>query len=88
MAEFNKSRQQQYNPLKCEICDKKFKINITIHNGQKDQCCNSCGKVFSEAGNLKSHINSVHNGQKDHKCHSCGKSFSEAGNLKNHQFSS
>ena len=40
--------------------------------------CNSCGKSFSHAGNLKTHINSVHNGQKYHKCESCGKAFSKA----------
>ena len=46
--------------------------------------CDSCGKAFFQAGNLKIHINVVHNGQKDHKCDTCGKSFSQAGTLKKH----
>ena len=55
-----------------------------VHNGQKYHKCNSCGKAFSSAGDLKRHINSVHNGQKDHKCDSCLKTFSQSGNLKKH----
>ena len=46
--------------------------------------CQSCGKSFSEARNLKRHIHTVHEGHKDHKCKSCGKSFSQGGYLKNH----
>ena len=56
----------------------------SVHNGQKDHKCDSCGKAFSRAGHLKRHIDSVHNGQKDHKCDSCGNAFSQAGNLKTH----
>ena len=56
----------------------------SVHNGQKDHKCDSCGKSFFEAGSLKEHINSVHNGQKDYKCDSCGKAFFEAGSLKIH----
>ena len=63
-----------------------MKIHInTIHNGEKDHKCDSCGKSFTQAGCLKRHINSVHNGQKDHKCETCGKAFSEAGSLKIHR---
>ena len=32
MADLNESRQQQKNPLKCEICDKEFKSNSGIKN--------------------------------------------------------
>ena len=56
----------------------------SVHNSQKDYKCDSCGKAFSLAGDLKRHINAVHNGQKDHKCDSCGKEFSSAQNLKKH----
>ena len=34
----------------------------SVHNGQKDHKCDSCGKAFSSAGDLKKHINAVHNG--------------------------
>ena len=30
--------------------------------------CESCGKSFSHAHNLKVHINTVHKGHKDFKC--------------------
>ena len=56
----------------------------SVHNIQEDRKCDSCGKSFSQAGNLKKHINVVHNGQKDHKCNTCGRIFSQAGNLKKH----
>ena len=42
-----------------------------VHNRQKERQCDSCGKSFTIAGILKTHINSVHNGQKDHKRDSC-----------------
>ena len=45
----------------------------TIHEVRKDHKCESCGKSFSEAGNLKKHICTVHEGHKDFKCESCGK---------------
>ena len=57
-----------------------FKIRIFFAVSHFD----TCGKSFSRAGALKTHINSVHNGQKDHKCDSCGKAFSLAGDLKKH----
>ena len=32
----------------------------SIHNGQKDNKCDTCGKRFSISGYVKTHINSVH----------------------------
>ena len=51
--------------------DLKKNINA-IHNGKKYHKCESCGKLFTVAGSLRTHIKSVHNGQKDHKCNSRG----------------
>ena len=59
----------------------------SVYNGQKDHKCDSCGKAFSQAGDLKKHINAIHNGLKDHKC-DLWKAFSRAGDLKKHKFSS
>ena len=41
--------------------------------GQKDFKCESCGKSFSQTGDLKRHINTIHEGHKDYKCESCGR---------------
>ena len=57
-----------------------------VHNGKKDHNCDSCGKSFSQAEDLKRHIYSVHNGKKDYKCDSCGKEFSLTANLKKHSY--
>ena len=46
--------------------------------------CESCDKLFSQAGDLKKHIHKIHEGHKYYKCESCDKSFSRAGNLKKH----
>ena len=59
----------------------------TIHENQKDQNdskCESCGKVFSDVGDLKKHNHTVHEGHNDYKCESCGKIFSQAEDLKTH----
>ena len=56
----------------------------SVHNGQKDHKCDSCGKAFSSTGDLKKHTIAVHKGQKDHKCDFCGKLFSLSGYLKKH----
>ena len=50
----------------------------------KDQNCDYCGKSFSEAGKLKSHVKAVHEGEKDYKCDFCGKCFTQAYNLRMH----
>ena len=54
------------------------------HKGHNNLKCESCGKLFSQAGYLKKHIYIIHQGHKDHKCEYCGKSFSQAGDLKRH----
>ena len=85
---------------KCELCDKTFWVQFhlrehlkttheiikdtNVHEGMKQNQCNHCGKIFTQAGNLRIHIKAVHEGVKEHVCNHCGKGFSQAGNLKTH----
>ena len=62
------------------VCLKKH----TINKCHKDHKCESCGKTFTDARNLKRHIHIIHEGRKNHKCKSCGKSFSQSHHLKHH----
>ena len=57
---------------------------VAVHDGKKDHQCDSCGKAFSQAGDLKQHIHGVHEINKGHQCDSCGNSFSTKRTLKNH----
>ena len=53
----------------------------TVHEDHKDHKCESSGKLFSQTGDLKKHINTIHS---EDKCESCVKSFSDEQNLKKH----
>ena len=55
-----------------------------MNNISEKPRCESCGKSFSNAGNLKRHTLTVHIGNKGCKCNSCGKSFRDSGYLKTH----
>ena len=55
-----------------------------VQKNQQYNKCEHCGKSFSRANHLKSHIHTVHEGHKDYKCESCGKLFFRAGALKKH----
>ena len=59
-------------------------VENVIHKDQIDFNCDVCGKSFSRADNLKTHINSIHNALKDHKCDTCEKTFSTKTTLKYH----
>ena len=58
--------------------------HFKIGGNHKDHKCVSCGKSFTRATNLRTHIKNIHKGHKDYKCDSCGKSFSQSENLKRH----
>ena len=72
------------------MCDNTYhyKQNLTQHikwhNGQKDYKCTECNKLFSQAGNLKSHIKSIHRDERPFKCSLCDKSFKQKDSLNCH----
>ena len=53
------------------------KLNEHNHAVNKDKVnvCDTCGEAFTNAGNLKVHINRVHKGLKDYQCETCGRDF-------------
>ena len=63
--------------IKCGNKDFNDSVNISHR-------CESCGKSFTHAHSLKTHIHKVHKGHKDYKCESCGKLFTTATYLKFH----
>ena len=78
MANLDELRQQQQNPLKCEICDKEFKSNNglkrhfnIVHKLMKELQCNICQKVFKTQSELTKHVKNSHENHKPHKCDSC-----------------
>ena len=87
MANVNKSKQQQENPLKCEICDNKFKSNNGLknhlnlaHKFMEEQQCNICQSVFKLQRQLNSHVKIVHENIKYHKAESLKKHINSVHN--------
>uniref|UniRef100_A0A8C5KU59 C2H2-type domain-containing protein n=1 Tax=Jaculus jaculus TaxID=51337 RepID=A0A8C5KU59_JACJA len=50
---------------------------------QKPFECNICGKHFSQAGNLQTHLRR-HSGEKPYICEICGKRFAASGDVQRH----
>ncbi|XP_074477180.1 zinc finger and BTB domain-containing protein 49 [Sebastes fasciatus] len=55
----------------------------TGQTGNKQYCCELCGKIFKHPSNLELHKRS-HTGEKPFQCNVCGRNFSQAGNLQTH----
>jgi len=56
---------------------------MRTHTGKKTYCCQKCGKRFSHAAHLTSHMR-THTGEKPYCCQTCGKKFSCSSSLTRH----
>ena len=65
------------------------KVNLkrhirTVHEKQKDFCCEECGHAFSKKLALKAHLAKVHSIGTTYDCQECGKKFGKKTTLNLH----
>ena len=56
-----------------------------VENGKSKVACRECGKSYTTAFNLKSHIKINHFGIKEYECDICKQQFGRRETMKTHQ---
>ncbi|XP_067686399.1 zinc finger protein 208-like [Haliotis asinina] len=77
-------------PFKCDVCDKGFISNSLLKkhrlcHGPKTHECTVCGKCFSQASSLNTHMQTHDAVKRVYLCDDCGKSFKSKSGLNRHQ---
>lgn len=67
----------------CKICQNWFskryylRTHERLHLGAKEFKCDTCGKMYTNQGNLDRHIRVTHKNERRHECEICNKTFSQ-----------
>ncbi|KAL4231684.1 Zinc finger protein 34 [Mactra antiquata] len=87
----DRSKRIDEYPLKCDVCDKRYKrrkdLNshkkVHIPNEERKFHCTECGKGFNSKNACSKHER-IHSDVKPYKCTKCDKSFRQLGHLQVH----
>jgi uncharacterized Zn-finger protein len=82
---------EKQKSFECPVCKKVFGSTSylrlhreAVHDGVRYPCL-TCGKEFTQKGNMQKHVRTVHEKRQDFACPLCGKKFGEAGHMKRHR---
>ena len=85
MEKSDSQKEQSQDFLKGRDLLNIVQAELKFRSGDKINLkCKACGKTFSRAQYLKTHILTVHQGQKRYKCDTCGKLFASERHVKKH----
>lgn len=90
--EHNSNEHQDNRPFKCDAPTCTFQAaklayltdHRHIHSDVKGFICSKCGRTFSQAGGLHSHVKSCYQMQ-GYLCDLCGQTFNHLGSMKSHR---